>query len=80
MDTNKDGAIDLKEAVIHLKHLNLTEELANGELPEWFKDMDTNNDGLIQPLELDADFHQGGEEPESENLVDVLEGEVEFLQ
>ena len=54
-DLNKDGVIDLKEAASFVNK----EVEVSGEVPDWFKRMDTNKDGVIQPLELDKDYYYG---------------------
>ena len=50
--------LDLDEATDYLvSHDQLTEDSRRGRIaePEWFKIMDANKDGLIQPSELDED-------------------------
>ena len=47
------------------RYLNKTEEVRGmkwGDFPQWFKEMDDNHDGLIQPLELDQDYYYGTEQ------------------
>ena len=58
-DINKDGAIDLEEAARHLNLIGELKQLKSGESPKWFMEIDKNNDGLIQPLELDKDYYKG---------------------
>ena len=58
VDTNKDGVIDLQEAAEHLNRTAELSKLRSGESPKWFERMDTNKDGLIQPLELDEDYYK----------------------
>ena len=67
IDSNKDGVISLNEGA---RYLNKTEEvrgLRNGDFPQWFQEMDENNDGLIQPLELDKDYYYGTEQEHEES-------------
>ena len=61
VDSNKDGVIDLIEAADYRK----LEQVKSREVPVWFKKMDTNGDGYIQPLELDKDYYYGSVQPES---------------
>lgn len=67
-DSNKDGVIDLKEAAGFVNK----EVEVSGEVPDWFKRMDTNKDGVIQPVELDKDYYYGsGEEGEESSDIKV---------
>ena len=62
IDSNKDGIIDLNEAATYLNKAEEIKGLKSGEYPQWFKQMDTNSDGKLQPLELDKDYHYDGSE------------------
>ena len=75
-DSNKDGVIDLKEAAGYVNK----EVEVSGEVPDWFKRMDTNKDGVIQPLELDKDYYYGsGKEGEESSDITVEVIKVEKL-
>jgi len=63
VDSNKDGVIDLSEAADYHKV-----EVKSREVPVWFKEMDTNGDGYIQPLELDRDYNYGSAQPERSDI------------
>jgi len=65
-DLNADGALDIYEAS-ELAHVlgkitndqrveKRSVDLPVTDLPDWFKAMDTNMDGLIQGKELDRDY------------------------
>ena len=63
VDSNKDGVIDLSEAADYHKV-----EVKSREVPVWFKKMDTNGDGYIQPLGLDRDYYYGSAQPERSDI------------
>ena len=56
-----DGNLDVVEAYDFLVAYGKIEEDSrvkrDAELPQWFKAIDYNQDGLIQPIELDHDTY-----------------------
>jgi len=60
-DLSGDGNLDVIEAydflVAHGKIEEDSRVKRDAELPQWFKAIDYNQDGLIQPIELDHDIY-----------------------
>jgi len=56
-DQDGNQKLDISETTIFLSFLGVAIHYNKSEeIPQWFKDMDADNDSEIQPLELDPDF------------------------
>lgn len=60
-DQNGDQKLNLSESMLFLSFMGVEveeeeEKKRNTNISQWFKNMDTDNDGEVHPLELDPDF------------------------
>ena len=63
-DLDGNSVMDLTEALFYLEKVgklnaqDVEETLIKNEIPTWFVEMDTNEDGFIEPVELDGDYYE----------------------
>ena len=61
---NKDGTLCIKETTQYLLQYNDDDSFIRNN-PNWFKELDTNNDNVIQMYEFDHDQSDEKEKSES---------------
>ena len=70
LDLNKDGTLCIKETTQYLLQSHGNDSFIRNN-PNWFKELDTNNDNVIQIYEFDHDQSDEKEKSESTTTTDA---------